>query len=170
MRDAQMLVEQALLLYADDQLDAARAVFEQAFIALREAGDLRHAAVVASRLGEIHTASLGNEAVGRGWIERARRLLEEVGPCVEWGYWELARMACDRPDIDDLIASATRALDLARTFGDVALEARALADSGLALVTMGRVRDGFARFDEALATLSAGEVRDVYIVGTSLCS
>lgn len=158
------------MLYADDQLEEARATLEQAFTALRQAGDLRGAAMAAARLGEIHAGSLGNEALGRGWMARARRLLDEVGPCVEWGYWELARLACDRPDIDDLEGSAARALEIARQFGDVGLEGRALADSGLALVTRGRVGEGFSRFDEALATLSTGEIRDVYLVGTALCS
>jgi DNA-binding NarL/FixJ family response regulator len=164
------LVALGALLYADDQLEEARVQLEAAFVGLRELGDLRTAAVVAGRLGELHAGSLGNEAVGRGWMERGRELLEQVGPCVEWGYWELARLACDRPDLDDLTASTERALAIAREFGDVGLEARALADSGLALVTRGRVRDGFARLDQALATLSSGEVGDPYVVGTSLCS
>jgi DNA-binding CsgD family transcriptional regulator len=160
----------AALLYADDQLDEARALLEQAFVGLRDAGDLRTAAIVAGRLGELHAGSLGNEAVGRGWLERGRALLEQEGPCVEWGYWELARLACDRPDVDELTASTERALTIAREFGDVALEARALADSGLALVTRGRMREGFARLDQALAMLTAGEVGDPYVIGTSLCS
>jgi tetratricopeptide (TPR) repeat protein len=164
------LVALGALLYADDQLEEARVQLEAAFVGLRELGDLRTAAVVAGRLGELHAGSLGNEAVGRGWMERGRELLEQVGPCVEWGYWELARLACDRPDLDDLTASTERALAIAREFGDVGLEARALADSGLALVTKGRVREGFARLDQALATLSSGEVGDPYVVGTSLCS
>lgn len=167
---AEDLVRQAGALYADDQLDDARELLEQAFVELRDAGDGRAAALVAARLGEIHAGSLGNEAVGRGWLERGRRLLETAGPCVEWGYWELARIACDRPDVDDLARSAARALDIAREHGDVGLEARALADGGLALVTQGRVSEGFARLDEAFATLSGGEVDDIYLIGTSLCS
>jgi DNA-binding NarL/FixJ family response regulator len=79
-------------------------------------------------------------------------------------------MACDRPDIEDLAASAERALAVAREYGDAGLEARALSDSGLALVSQGRVREGFDRLDEALAMLSTGEVDDLYVVGTSLCS
>jgi DNA-binding NarL/FixJ family response regulator len=121
-------------------------------------------------LGEMHWGSLGNEATGRGWIERARRLLEDVGPSVEWGYLELAQIACDRPDVDDLARSATRALEIAREHGDGALEVRALADLGLALVTQGRVREGFERLDEALACLTSGEVQDPLVVGTAFCS
>gem|GEM_PF-1847423 len=171
MTDAsEQILERAAALYADDRLEDARAMLEEAFVALRDRGDLPAAAITAARLGELHAGSLGNEAVGRGWIERARRMLEQVGPCVEWGYWELARLACNRPDVDDLQRSAERALAVAREFGDLGLEVRALADLGLALVSQGRVRDGFARLDEALAMISAGEVRDAYVVSTSLCS
>ncbi len=47
---------------------------------------------------------------------------------------------------------------------------RALADSGLALVTQGRVQEGFDRLDAALAAIAAGEVHDMSVVGKSFCS
>jgi DNA-binding NarL/FixJ family response regulator len=158
------------LAYWDDRLDEAREEWEQAFRGFRAVGDLQNAARVATGLGELHWGSLGNEAAGRGWIERARRLLDQVGPCVEWGYWELAQIACDRPDVDDLERSAARALEIAAEYGDTALEVRALADGGLALVSQGRVREGFLRLDEALASLTSGEVQDPFVVGTAFCS
>jgi DNA-binding CsgD family transcriptional regulator len=158
------------LAYADDLLDDARCAYEVAFAAAEAGADLTCAARAAMLLAELHWGSLGNAAAGRGWIERSRRLLDEVGPCVENGYWELARLACDRPDVEEVAASAARALAIANEFGDRALEVRALADGGLALVTQGQVREGFHRLDEALALLSTGMVRDPYIVGTSLCS
>ena len=49
-------------------------------------------------------------------------------------------------------------------------EVRALADSGLALVTLGRVAEGFGRLDEALAAITAGEVRDPAVAGVAFCS
>jgi hypothetical protein len=69
-------------------------------------------------------------------------LLERVGPCVEWGYLELAQIACDRTDVEELLASADRALRIAVYFGDIAREEQATADGGLALVTMGRRKEG----------------------------
>ena len=168
---ARELVELAGTLAADDRFDEARRSLEQAFVEFRAAGAVRPAARVAAQLSELHGGPLGgNDVMARGWIQRGRRLLEGSDPCVEWGYLELARLACDRPDIDDLARSAARALEIARQFDDVGLEVRALADSGLALVTQGRVGEGLARLDEVLAMLSAGEVRDVHIVSTSLCS
>lgn len=156
-------------LYVDDELDDARHHLEQAFRAHRDAGDACAAARCAILLaGLLATGSYGSVA-SRGWLERARRLLETVGPCVEWGQWELAVMACDRPDARDLLDATERALAIAREHGDTDLEVQALADGGLALVTMGHTRDGFARLDEALAAISAGEVSPV-VAGVCMCS
>lgn len=159
-----------VIAYADDDFETARREWELAFTLLRAAGELRTAALVATDLAELHGNTLGNAAAGNGWIARARRILERVGPCVEWGYLELALMACERTDIDDLLCSTERALALAAEFGDTDLEVRALADSGLGLVTSGRVREGFDRLDEALAIIAAGEVQSVGVVGKSFCS
>jgi DNA-binding CsgD family transcriptional regulator/Tfp pilus assembly protein PilF len=156
--------------YMDDRFDDARREWEHAFAALRRADEPQAAARVAIDLAELHASTLGNNAAGNGWANRARRLLEQVGRCSEWGHLELAFMACDRPDVDELLASAQRALAIAAEFDDVALEVRALADSGLALVSQGRVRDGFDRLDAALAAIAAGEVHDMSAVGKSFCS
>ncbi len=43
------------------------------------------------------------------------------------------------------------------------------ADSGLALVSQGRTREGFARLDEAMAAISAGDV-DPIVAGKSFCA
>lgn len=157
------------LRYGDHALDDARAAWEAAFRGFAARSDLPKAARAACLLGELHW-TLGNEATGRGWLERARALLEEAGPCVEWGYWELALMACERPDADELARSAARAREIARQHGDLALEVRALADGGYALVTQGRLREGFAQLDQALAALTSGEVRDPFVVSTAFCS
>ena len=117
----------------------------------------------------LHDGGLGNHAAARGWLDRARRTLDRVGPCVEWGYLDLALMGCDRPDVDILEASADRALAIALEFGDHDLEVLALADGGLALITQGRIREGFDRLDSAMAAIAAGEVADFGLVGQSFC-
>jgi DNA-binding NarL/FixJ family response regulator len=144
--------------YLVEEYDSARQEWELAFDRFRRVGLERDAARVALRLAGMFASVLGQVAVGNGWIERARVQLDRVGPCVEWGYLELAVMACERPDVDDLLLSAQRALALAIEHGDVDLEARALADGGLALVSQGRTREGFARLDAALAVISTGRV------------
>lgn len=159
-----------LAAYSDDRYLEARTAWEAAFRSFDREGETPRAARVATLLAELCWDGLGKEATGRGWLERARRLLEGVGPCVEWGYWELARLACERTDAEDLAASADRAMEIARAFDDPALHVRALADSGLALVSSGEVHRGLARLDEALACIAAGDVNDLVVVGTSFCA
>ncbi|HEY2998947.1 MAG TPA: LuxR C-terminal-related transcriptional regulator [Acidimicrobiales bacterium] len=155
--------------YLDDRFPETVAEWQAAFPLLRDAGALRPAAQIAIELARLHGADLGHPAAARGWVERARRLLDRVGPCPEQGHLELAIMACDRADVDDLLASAERALSVALEHGDSGLEALALADSGLALVSQGRCAEGFARLDAALAAISAGEV-PMPAAGICFCS
>jgi DNA-binding NarL/FixJ family response regulator len=156
--------------FLDDDFVAARRHLELAFRGWREAGDPRHAARVAAQLADLHGSCLGNLAAGQGWANRGRRVLAAVGRCVELGYLELPVVACLAPDVEELLTAADRALGLAQEFADPDLEVRALADGGYALVVQGRIRDGFARLDEAMAALSAGEVSDLGMAGTAYCA
>ena len=156
--------------YFDDDLTAARRHLELAFTLWRDAGEPRRAALVAAELADLHGSGFGNRAAASGWVSRARRVLQPVGRCVEEGYVELAQVACEVDSIDRLESSASRALELALEFGDSELEVRALADSGYALVAQGRFEDGFARLDEAMAALSAGEVQTPAVAGKSFCA
>ena len=78
-------------------------------------------------------------------------------------------MGCDVDDPAELLARAELALDRARRFGDVNLETKALADAGLARVQAGRLAEGMALLDEAMA-LACGPADDVDTVGKSVCS
>jgi DNA-binding CsgD family transcriptional regulator len=166
---AQQAVGAGQRAFFEDDFDGARRHMEAAFKQFREAGDVRSAARVAAALADIHGDVLGNKAAGRGWISRGMRLVDQVGPCVERGHLELALIACERPDVVELERSADRALALAIEYGDSELEVRALADGGLALVSQGRTREGFARLDEAMATISAGDVPSM-LAGKSFCA
>ena len=72
----------------------------------------------------------------------------------------VASMGCDVDDPLELLAAADLALDRARRFGDLNLEMKALADGGLAHVQCGRVTEGMALLDEAMA-LACGAADDV---------
>ncbi len=159
-----------VVFFTDDRLEDTCRDWEAAFQGFRQRGDFALAARAAIGLAELHVSSLGNDAAGQGWLGRARRLLDRVGPCVEEGWFEVALMACTRPDVDDLLASADRALEIALVYGDPDLEVRALADGGLALVSQGRLGDGFARLDEALAAITGGQLRDPSVAGAAFCS
>lgn len=158
------------LLFLEDDLVGARQELELAFREWRTQGQARAAALVAASLADLHSSGFGNRLVGQGWVSRARRLLESEGRCVEQGYVELAVIACESSDVERLEQATRFALEMAGEFGDSELEVRALADSGYALVVRGRVAEGFARLDEAMAALSAGEVRNPATAGKSYCA
>jgi DNA-binding CsgD family transcriptional regulator len=96
--------------------------------------------------------------------------VRQVGPCVEEGYLALAILGCDEPDVIALEQQAELALSLAVEFSDPVLEARALAESGFALVAQGQLTRGFARLDEALAAATSGELGDLAQVGKCYCA
>ena len=152
----------------DDYPRASRH-FEAAYRIFRRQGDVRAAARMAIRLANV-AETAGNAPGTSGWLNRARRLIDEAGPCVEEGYYCVAIVGCDVPDVAQLETLASRALDLARKYGDADLEVRALAESGLALVSQGRIAEGVARLDEATAALLAGEVADLNQNGLACCS
>ena len=152
-----------------EDLDAAEHHAEAAYRRHREDGNPAGAAAAAMAIAAVHEWT-GNEGAVNGWLARARRHVDEAGECVERGYLELARIGCVVPDVVELEASADAALETARRFGDTDLEVRALADGGLALVSQGRIGDGLARLDEAMAAIVAGEVRSYAVAGLSCCA
>ena len=133
------------------------------------AGDRRQAALACARLGDLEANALGNLTAARAWFVRASRLIEDEPPCIEQGWVAVAAMGCDVDDPALLLARAELALDRARRFGDVNLETKALADAGLACVQAGRVAEGMAMLDEAMA-LVCGPADDFYNAGKSVCS
>ncbi len=146
------------LAFADEDLLESQRQWEEAFRLFKDSGDRRGAARAATNLGCLYGDMYGNDTASRGWLSRAGRLLDTEGRCVERGYLELALVACSVRDISALEESAAVALDLALEFNDPSLEARALADGGLALISQGMLAKGFARMDEAMAPVTAGEV------------
>lgn len=140
--------------------------------AIREftaAGDRRQAALACARLGDLYAFAMGNLTAARAWFERAIRMVEDEPPCVEQGWVAVAALGCDVDDPDVLLTRAEFALDRARRFGDVNLETKALADAGLAHVQAGRLAEGMALLDEAMA-LACGPADDVEAAGKSVCS
>jgi tetratricopeptide (TPR) repeat protein len=129
----------------------ARRELETAFAGFLSAGLHRRAAVAASSVARVYLDGWGNRVVGSGWLRHACRLLDGEPPCVEQGWVAIAVLGCGVPDAGALEANASLALDMARRFGDLYLEARALAESGLALVSLGHIDEGMARLDESLA-------------------
>ncbi len=133
------------------------------------AGNRRHAALACVQLGELFATFVGNQTAARAWFVRASRLIEDEPPCIEQGWVAVAGLGCDVDDPAVLLARAEFALERARRFGDVNLETKALADAGLAHVQAGRMAEGMALLDEAMA-LACGPADDVGATGKSVCS
>ena len=150
-------------------VDAAAAHLSAAIREFTAAGDRRRAALACVRLGDLFAFAMGNLTAARAWFLRATRLVEDEPPCIEQGWVAVAAMGCDVDDPAVLLSRAELALDRARQFGDVNLETKALADAGLAHVQAGRITQGMALLDEAMA-LACGPADDVDATGKSVCS
>ena len=168
MLDAQRSLELADEAYARFDVDAVVAHLSAAIRGFTAADDPRAASMACLRLGDVMVNALGNLTAARAWFNRAVRLVAPLDPCVEQGWAAVAAMGCDVGDPEELLACAELALDRARRFGDLDLETKALADAGLAHVQAGRIDEGFALLDEAMA-LACGPA-DATIGAKSACS
>ena len=150
-------------------LDAVVAHLSAAIRCFTAADERCRAAMACARLGDTMANGLGNLTAGRAWFARAWRLVQDEPACVEQGWVAVAAMGCNVDDPAVLLAAAELALDRARRFGDVNLETKALADAGLAHVQAGRVAQGMALLDEAMA-LACGPADDSDASAKSVCS
>ncbi|HZG63831.1 MAG TPA: LuxR C-terminal-related transcriptional regulator [Rubrobacteraceae bacterium] len=130
--------------------------WEQAYSGFRQRPDPAQAAFVAIQLGILYDANLGNRAAAAGWVARAARLVEEheLEPLRGWVLIAEASAAAD-PDQHE--ALARQAHQLGRISGDRDLELCALTEIGVALIDQGRITEGMAFHDEAMAGALAGE-------------
>lgn len=133
---------------------------ERAYRAYRAAGDDGAAARVAAWLATDHREFRGEEAVARGWLRRAQRLISGLeGETADHGWVKLIdadlalNLDLDAPRAERLSLEAAQ---LGQRLGVADLEAVGLAQAGIALVLQGRVKDGMARLDEASA-IAVGE-------------
>lgn len=155
--------------FQNGDVQAGVDVLSTAIRQFTETGDVRQAALSCARLGWAFETFVGNRTAARVWIDRANRLLADEPDCVEQGWVALAGLGCDVDDPEVLLARAELALDRARRFGDVNLEAKALADGGLAHVQAGRVSIGMQMLDEAIA-LWCGPADDRDAASQGVCS
>lgn len=142
---------------------------ERAYAGFRRDGELARAARVALWLAREYALVFGNDAVARGWLARAERLLRDVAPGAEQGWLALARSERAR-DREESAALASRALEVAQSAGDVDLELRALAQLGFAEVSRGQVDEGLSRLDEAMAAATAGEATSLETFADVCCT
>jgi LuxR family transcriptional regulator, maltose regulon positive regulatory protein len=158
-------------LYWMDEAEPSFAARESAYRILRERGELRGAARVATGLA-LDYADFGGIAVTSGWLQRVRKLLEDLAPGAEHGWlalWEghLAR-ALDH-DLEKAERLAIEAGAIGKAHGIVDLELLATALQGLVRVTAGDVEGGMQQLDEATAAAVGGEFSDLDSVVAACC-
>lgn len=124
-----------------------------------DAGQTARAAMVAIEIG-FNQLLRGQEAVGSGWLARARRLLADEPAAREHGYLLLvdASVALDGDDLDHAEDCAVRMQRLADAHGDVTLRSLGLFTAGQVAIRRGEVEDGLAALDEAMLPVRAGEL------------
>jgi DNA-binding CsgD family transcriptional regulator len=130
--------------------------WERAYSGFRQRPDPAQAAFVAIQLGLLYDANLGNHAAAAGWVARAARLVDEHSLEPLRG-WVLIAKAVDSADPDQHEAWARQAHQLGRASADRDLELCALTQIGVALIDQGRITEGMAFHDEAMAGALAGE-------------
>jgi DNA-binding NarL/FixJ family response regulator len=155
--DLERLATAAYMLGRDkDYVDA----LERAHRAQLEVGDLLRAARSAFWIA-INLMLRGEVAQGSGWVGRAGRLVEREGrDCVERGYLLLPLMFEHEAagDHEAAIAVGAKAVAAGERFGDADLFALAAQDTGILLIKLGRVGEGLRLLDEAMVTVTAGEL------------
>jgi LuxR family transcriptional regulator, maltose regulon positive regulatory protein len=158
--------------WLSEVVEACRAR-EAAYRLYMERGDHRSAARMALALARDYADFRGEDAVGNGWLQRARRLLADEAECEEhaWLRFREGDIALfGYLDVEAARAAGADAAAIGRRVGSVDAEMLGMAMEGLALVTAGHVDDGMARLDEAAAAVVAGEVTDLAAAGDACCA
>lgn len=136
---------------------------EQAYELFLEEGDQRAAARCALDAAYAYLLA-GDEAVGSGWVARARRLIESEPDCAERGY--LVHFVAEAELAgDDLESAATAARDVSeigRRYDDADLIAMGTVCEGRALIKLGRVREGLELLDEGMLAATSGTLRPTW--------
>lgn len=154
--ELELLAEAAFWLGRPRETIAARQHLHRRY---RDAHDARRAAKTAWLLFTNHF-DLDETAAASGWLNRARRHVEEIPDQVEAGYIAHAEAdwALYNGRLDDALSHARRATDTGHRHGDRDLEALGLATQGRILIAGANVVDGLDRLDEAMVAAVSDEL------------
>jgi DNA-binding NarL/FixJ family response regulator len=156
-------------------LDMADLVFECREAAYRlylAREDHAAAARVAVWLAWDSWAFRGESAVANGWLQRARRLLENYPPCAERAWLEVREGSLcllEEGDPERALSLAREGVRIAQEVKSIDLEMLGRAVEGLSLVTAGAVAEGMRKLDEVNTAVIAGELTDRVAIGLSGC-
>jgi LuxR family transcriptional regulator, maltose regulon positive regulatory protein len=154
-----------------DDVDAAIRARERAYLLRRERGETLEAARVAGLLAWDFGAMRGVTAVANGWLQRARRLIEDAAPAAEHAWLPLIEASFHLDtDPSEVLRLSTEAAAHAKEHQALDIEMTARTLRGLALVSLGRVADGTRLLDEGTAAATAGELYDPIAIGSCCCN
>jgi len=157
-----------LALWWLNEIEAAHEQRTQAYIGYKSQGNYRRAALLAAWLAREQVFLNGNASAMQGWFARAERALEEAGPCVEQGWYNVFR-ASMLATHEELERITLETIPTAQTYKDLALEIFALAFCGQARVALGRVSEGMGNLDEAMTAATGGELVDFATISETFC-
>lgn len=150
------------------EVTEAMPCWEAAYAGFRRRSDPVMAVNVAIVISFTYSANFGNVAVANGWSARAARLATAAGVAELQGWALLAKAAtCQDPARAE--RQSREALGLAAGAVGRDLELCALSSLGSALVEIGRVEEGAALLDEALAGSLGGEIESLETVVFTSC-
>jgi class 3 adenylate cyclase len=144
--------------------------FERAYSGYIDRGDRIRAAFMALTLRRANAAKLMT-SVAQGWLTRAERLLQDEPVSVTHGYLALARGAAPwaRGELEDALAQMRIGLEIAHRLDDRNLRAWASSYSGMVLLDMGRIDEGWPLMEEVAAAAVGGEL-GAYTTGAAFCN
>jgi class 3 adenylate cyclase len=150
--------------------DEATDPLERAFAAYVEAGRPMQAAGVAFHLSYVAFRRQA-PSVGMGWLGRAQGLLEGVpeSGMHAWLHLFAAIGAVMDHRMADGLASADRAIAVAREHGNADVQFMATSFKGYGAVHQGNMQVGLALIDEAAAAATSGQL-DLRIASDILCN
>ncbi|CAN5795536.1 LuxR C-terminal-related transcriptional regulator [soil metagenome] len=157
--DLELLATAAYMLGRDDDLSG----LERAYHEYLDADEPLRAARCAGWVG-MHLSTRGEMGRGTGWLGRAQRLVEREGrDCVEQGYLLFPTMFQHEAtgEYEAAAATAAAAAEIGERFGDRDLFALGVQGQGILMVKQGRVVEGLGLLDEAMVTLTEGELSPI---------
>lgn len=132
---------------------------ERSYGAFLEQGDRASASMVAFRVAEQHGMRMALPQA-QGWAARAMHLAEgePTWPVHGWLIWMHGLLAWFAADFETAVSDYDTAMELASASEDRDLYWMSVHDKGHALCLLGRVAEGKALLDEAMAAVVGGEL------------
>jgi len=167
---AEDLERLAVAAYLVGQDDACAQAWEDAHRSALETGDRATAARCAALLS-LCLLLKGQVARAGGWLARAEGMLAQAEPgCAASGYVLIPRLLGALDTQPSLAADlALRAADVGQRSADADLRALGVLGHGQALIALGEVPQGVGRLDEAMVSVTSGEVGPV-VAGIVYCA